>query len=243
MTKLPRRKLVKAGATIAAGAGGLAAAARLADRYGLLPPDRGGIYGPGKMLTYASHRLLGGDVWAREFDRSRISANPFANGRPLKDEEFDRMKADGFRDWRLTIDGLVERPLSLSVDELKAHPASSQITAVTCEEGWNYIAEWTGVSLPHLLRLAGASPEAKYVIYHSYEPGWSDSIDVTDATHPQTLVAYGMNGGELLVGHGAPLRLRVPRQLGYKSVKYLNRLTVTDRVDTTVGEYAWYAGI
>ena len=97
--------------------------------------------------------------------------------------------------------------------------------------------------LSHILNLVGIAPEARYVVYSSIQPSWSDSIDMADAMHPQTFVTYGMNGGELAVAHGGPLRLRVPRQLGYKSVKYLTRLTVVDKVKAERGSYAWYAGI
>ena len=120
----------------------------------------------------------------------------------------------------------------------------SQITQLICEEGWSYIAEWTGVPLSHILNLAGVQPQAKYAVYYAMD-GWVDAIDMDDAGHPQTLVTYGINGGDLPIGHGAPLRLRVPRQLGYKSLQYLNRVTLTDTLKgVPLGtEYSWYAGI
>jgi DMSO/TMAO reductase YedYZ molybdopterin-dependent catalytic subunit len=135
--------------------------------------------------------------------------------------------------------------MAFSLADLKGLPARSQITHLACEEGWSYIAEWTGVPLRLVLERAGILPQAKFIVYTSLEPYWSDSIDMADALHPQTLLAYGMNGGELPHGHGGPLRLRVPRQLAYKSVKYIHRLHVTDRreVAWTGGGYAWYAGI
>jgi len=125
---------------------------------------------------------------------------------------------------------------------------------IGCEEGWTYIAEWTGVPLSHILELVGTLPQARYVVYRSIQPGAWDSIDMAEALHPQTLVSYGMNGGELPVPFGGPLRMRVPRQLGYKNVKYINRLTITDNLKKFgkglgSGElgaedgYAWYAGI
>ena len=123
---------------------------------------------------------------------------------------------------------------------------------IACEEGWSYIAEWSGVPLAHVLNLVGALPQARYVVYRSFQPGWWDSIDMADALHPQTLLAVGMNGGELPVPFGGPLRLRVPRQLGYKNVKYITRLTLTDNLKqfgkglgsaAPEGGYAWYAGI
>ena len=250
---LSRRKLITAGLATAGGASGLAAAARLADRYGLIPPDHGGIYGVGETLTYAAHRLLmSGHSLAREFNRGEISKVAPENGAPPANEIFRRLLAGGFADWRLTVDGLVARPASISLAELKRHPARTQITHMACEEGWSFIAEWTGVPLSHVLNLAGVLPQAKYVVYSSLDEGWWDSIDMREAWHPQTLLAYGMNGQELPTGHGAPVRMRVARQLGYKNVKHLARLTVTDSVRNfgkglgsaaPEAGYSWYAGI
>ena len=234
-----RRKLLTAGLATAAGATGLT----LADRYGLVPPDGGGFYGPGETLTYASQRLLTRHSMAREFSRDQISTRPFVNETDAPSEDFKRLQSDGFADWRLTLDGLVDRPASLSISELKRFPVRSQITHLACEEGWSYIAEWIGVPLSQVLEAAGIRPEARYVTYSSMQRGWRDSIDMGDALHPQTLVAYGMNDGELPVGNGGPLRLRVPRQLGYKSVKFINHITVVDRLKPMRPGYAWYAGI
>ena len=251
MSNLSRRKLITTGLATA-GASGLAIAARLVGRYGLITPDHGGIYGPGATLTYASHRLLTRHSLAREFPRSQISKAPFANGGPPRNEAYHRLQAGAFVDWRLEVDGMVARPTSFSLAELRSYPSRSQITQLICEEGWSFIAEWTGVPLSLIMNVVGVLPQARYVVYFSIQPGAWDSVDMADALHPQTLVTYGMNGGELPVGHGAPLRLRVPRQLGYKSVKYLTRLTVTDSLkefskglgsaDAEAG-YSWYAGI
>jgi DMSO/TMAO reductase YedYZ molybdopterin-dependent catalytic subunit len=252
MKDLSRRKLITTGLAAAAGASGLAVADVLAKRYGLIPPDYGGFYGPGETLTYAAQRILTSRSSAREFPRSEISQRPFVNGKPPKREDFRRLQKAGFVDWRLAVDGLVSHPASFSVTELKSYPSRSQITHLACEEGWSFIAEWTGVPLSHILNAVGILPQAKYVVYFSIEEDWWDSLDMADALHPQTLVTYGMNGGELPVGHGGPLRLRVPRQLGYKSVKYITRLTVTDNLKdfgaglgsaSPEGGYAWYAGI
>jgi len=252
MSKLSRRKLLYTGAAVAAGASGLAVAAKLAARYGLVPPDCGGVYGPGETLTYAAHRLLGSHSLAREFTRNQISAAPFANEVDPLGAEFGRLQEGGFDAWRLQVDGMVAHPLSLSVDEIKSFPSSTQITHLACEEGWSYIAQWKGVSLAHILNLAGALPQVRYVVYRSIQPDWWDSFDMIDALHPQTLVTYEMNGGQLPVAFGGPLRMRVPRQLGYKNVKYITRLTATDNIKSfgkglgsasPEGGYAWYAGI
>ncbi len=252
MIRISRRKLIITGLGAVVGASGLALAARLADRYGLIPPDHVGPYGPGETLTYAAQRLLTRHSLAREFSRSQISNAPFANGRLPKDEAYQRSKAGGFGDWRLAVDGLVANPRSFSLAELRSLPSRSQITHLACEEGWSFIAEWIGVPLSHVLNLVGAAPQAQYVVYFSIERDWWDSVDMADALHPQTLVTYGMNGVDLPPGHGGPVRLRVPRQLGYKSVKYLTRLTVTDSMKgfgkglgsaSPEGGYAWYAGL
>jgi len=252
MRKLSRRKLITAGLTAAAGVSAVGVAAKLAQKYGLVPPDHGGLYGPGETLTYASLRLLTRHSLAREFSRSQISPRPFPNEIAPLSDEFKRHQAAKFVDWRLTVDGLVDRPASFSVEQLKSYPSNSQITETVCEEGWSYIAEWNGVPLSYILALVGARPEAKYVVYFSIEPDWWESMDMADATHPQTFITYGMNGDELPVGNGGPLRMKLPRQLGYKSVKFLRHLTITDdlkkfgkglgSVSPETG-YAWFAGI
>lgn len=252
MNKISRRRLIASGLAATAGVAGLGVAARLAQKYGLVAPDHGGVFGPGETLTYASLRLLTTHSLAREFTRSQISERPLENEVAPPSEEFKRFQAGRFADWRLVVDGMVARPTSFSVDQLRSYPTRSQITEVVCEEGWSYIAEWNGVPLSHILDLVGASPQAKYVFYFSIEPDWWDSVDMADAVHPQTFLTYGMNGSDLPVGNGGPLRIRLPRQLGYKSVKFLNRLIVTDDVKkfgqglgsiSPEQGYAWYAGI
>jgi DMSO/TMAO reductase YedYZ molybdopterin-dependent catalytic subunit len=252
MTDLSRRKLIVTGLAAAAGVSGLGVAARIARRYGLIPPDHTGFYGLGETLTYASQRLLTRHSLAREFSRSQISKPPFPNEMVPPNDAFKRLQAGGFADWRLTVDGLVDRPGTFSLAQLKSYPSRSQITMVQCEEGWSYIAEWIGVPLSHVLDVVGVKPKARYVVYFSFDPDWWDSMDMADAVHPQTFLTYGMNGGELPVGNGGPLRMRVPRQLGYKSVKFITHLTVTDNIKafgkglgsaSPEGGYAWYAGI
>jgi DMSO/TMAO reductase YedYZ molybdopterin-dependent catalytic subunit len=252
MSKLTRRQLITAGAVTVAGAGGVAVAAKIARRYGLVPPDSGGVYGPGATLTYAAQRLLTRHSLAREFSRNQRSAKPFANEVAPLGDEFARLQKGGFADWRLTVDGTVAHPASFSLAELRSFPRRSHITMIQCEEGWSYIAEWTGVPLSYLLEVVGAAPRATHVVYRSFQTDWWESIDMADALHPQTLLALEMNGGELPVGFGGPLRMRVTRQLGYKSVKYITHLTVTDNIKqfgkglgsaSPEAGYAWYAGI
>jgi DMSO/TMAO reductase YedYZ molybdopterin-dependent catalytic subunit len=252
MTEISRRKLIWTGLGAAAGVSGLAVAARLAEKYGLVPPDHGGIFGAGETLTYAAQRLLTRHSMAREFSPSQISKRPFPNEMAPPSDAFKRLQAAGFVDWRLTVTGMVDQPTSFSLAQLKSYPSRSQITMVQCEEGWSYIAEWVGVPLSHVLNLVGVHPQARYVAYFSIDPNWWDSMDMADAMHPQTFLTYGMNGHELPVGHGGPLRMRVPRQLGYKNVKFITHLTVTDSMKkfgkglgsaSPEAGYAWYAGI
>ena len=252
MSKFSRRNLIATGLAATAGAAGLTAAAKLAQRYGLIPPDGAGLYGPGETLTYAAHRLLTRHSLAREFKPGQISKPPFANEVAPLGDAFKRLQQGAFTGWRLTVDGMVARPASFSLNELRSFPRRSQITHLACEEGWSYIAEWTGVPLSHILGVVGTLPQARYVVYRSIQPDWWDSIDMADALHPQTLVAHALNGSDLPVPFGGPLRLRVPRQLGYKSVKYINRLILTDNLKqfgkglgsaAPEAGYAWYAGI
>jgi DMSO/TMAO reductase YedYZ molybdopterin-dependent catalytic subunit len=252
MNKISRRKLIVSGLAATAGASGLYAAARMAEKYGLIPPDHGGIYGLGETLTYASQRLLTRHSLAREFPRSSISPRPFANEQAPPTEDFKSLQAAGFANYRLSVDGMVAQPASFSIADLKSYPSRSHITQIACEEGWSYIAEWIGVPLSHVLNLVGALPQAKYVVYSSMEPDTWDSIDMADALHPQTFLCYGMNGSDLPVPHGGPLRMRLPRQIGYKNIKFVSHLTVTDNLKKFgkgLGSiaceygYAWYTGI
>jgi DMSO/TMAO reductase YedYZ molybdopterin-dependent catalytic subunit len=230
-----------------------AAAANIAGRYGLLPPAYTGLlYAPGEALTFAAQKLLTAHSFAREFRRDQISSNPFGTTRTPKDPEYLRMRESGFADWRLKVEGLVAKPGELSLADLRSFPAATQITQLVCEEGWSYIAEWKGAPLSHILNLVGAKPEAKYVLFLTTQKYWWGSIDMQEALHPQTLISYEMNGGSIPGPHGGPMRLRVPRQLGYKSLKFINRMIVTDNVSgiqdgkgasSVSGGYSWYAGI
>jgi len=252
MSEISRRKLIRTGIAVAASATGLVVAGKLAARHGLIPPDAGGLYGPGETLTYAAQRLLTRHSMAREFSAREISTHPFANEVAPLGEEFSRLQNASFVDWKMTVDGMAARPTTFSLAEIKSFPMSSHTTMIGCEEGWTYIAEWTGVPLSYVLERVGALPQVRYVVYRSIQPDWWESIDMADAMHPQTVLAHRMNGSELPVSFGGPLRLRVPRQLGYKSVKYITRLTLTDSLKSfgkglgsaaPEGGYAWYAGI
>ncbi len=251
MRPLSRRTLIKTGLGAVAASGAFGTV-RLADRCGLIPANHRGIYGLSETLTYAGQRLLTKlPSLAREFDRSRISTVVPVNGKAPTTEPYRRLLAGEFADWRLPIDGLVSRPTAFSLDELKSFPSRSQITHQACEEGWSFIAEWTGVPLSFVLERVGIHDKAKYIYFFTFD-NWWDSIDMDDALHPQTVLAYAMNGPNMPLDHGAPLRLKVSRQLGYKSLKYLSKITVTDSakgIGDGLGSsapgagYSWYAGI
>lgn len=216
----------------------------------------------GEGLTRRAQRLLiPRDALAPTYSRAEISPDFRANGSidPAA-ADYVALKAGGFADYRLVIDGLVERPLSLSLAELRARPAQTQITKHDCVEGWTSIGEWTGVRLDTLLDEAGLKPEARYIVFHCFdaldqrEDGerYYESIDLIDARHPQTILAWAMNGETLPVPHGAPLRLRVERQIGYKHAKYIRRIeAVASFADIGGGKggywedrgYEWFAGI
>jgi DMSO/TMAO reductase YedYZ molybdopterin-dependent catalytic subunit len=231
-------------------------------------PQAGAAFGEIQSLTMRSQRLLQGrDALVKEYTAADISPVFKANGTlHPRDPQYLELLANNFADWRLQLDGLVERPASYSLDELRKLPARTQITRHDCVEGWSAVGGWTGVPLSLLLQLSGVRPEARYVMFYcadtlGAEPQkggdqrvgrYYESVDLIDAFHPQTILAYALNGQPLPVGNGAPLRLRVERQLGYKQAKYLMHIEVTDRMDQ-VGNgkggfwedrgYEWYAGI
>jgi DMSO/TMAO reductase YedYZ molybdopterin-dependent catalytic subunit len=215
--------------------------------------------GAGRALTMNSQRLLiGRDKLAAEFSSADISPRFRANGSTNPDDPAYRaMATSGFSQWRLQIGGLVQRPLALSLADLKAMPRRTQITRHDCVEGWSAIGQWTGTPLAAVLARAGLLPAARYVVLYCADrldgDAYYESIDLIDAFHPQTILADQMNGQALPVAHGAPLRLRVERQLGYKHAKYVMRIDLVSDL-ATIGagkggywedrrDYDWYAGI
>ena len=233
--------------------GGLLAAGCSSDAY--LPPDvRGGLVGAADVLTMSTNRLLlSGQPLAREYGPGDIAPDfPTWGQTNPPDEEYQRQLQDGFRDWRLPVSGLVGRPVSLSLDDIKRLPPRTQITAHVCEQGWSAIAQWTGAPLLRVLEAAGgAQPDARYVVLDTVD-GWYEGIDMFEVVHPQTILAYGLNGEDLPVGNGAPLRLRVERQCGYKNLKFLKSIQVVDSmagfgkgtggINSDWG-FHWYAGV
>mgnify|MGYP000853829370 CR=1 FL=1 len=165
--------------------------------------------------------------------------------------------SEGFAGWRLIVDGAVESPLALSLTQLARLPQRTQITRHDCVEGWSAIGQWTGVPLKFVLDAARPRRSARYIVFHCADDfdgiPYYESVDLVDGYHPQTLLAHSLNGARLPVGHGAPIRLRVERQLGYKHAKYVMRVELVDSL-ADVGEgrggywedqadYEWYAGI
>ena len=248
MSDISRRKLIL-GASALGGAGLLAGC----DAVGAGGPSVGGLYGLSERLSFTVQRfLLRHQPLVREFGPEAISTVfPTINTTDPDDAAYRRSKESGFADWRLPVGGLVAKPAAFSLADLKAMPARTQITLHSCEQGWSAIGGWTGVPLAHVLAVAGLKPEARFIVIRTVD-GWWDTYDLFDALHPQTILAYGMNGGALPIAHGAPVRLRVERQLGYKSLKYLASIEAVARVDgigqgrgSMVSElgFSWYAGI
>jgi DMSO/TMAO reductase YedYZ molybdopterin-dependent catalytic subunit len=234
------------------GAGALLLAGCDKDIY-MPPRTRGGLMGAADVLTMASQRLLmSGQPLAREYDRKDITRNfPKWGEENPQDETFQRHLHAGFATWRLPVQGLVSAPTSLDLEDLKRLPRRSQTTMHVCEQGWSAIAEWNGVSLMDVLRASGGvKPEARYVVVDTYDE-WYEGYDMFDVVHPQTILAYGMNGKVLPLGNGAPVRLRVERQCGYKSLKFIKSISVVASMDgiglgtggvNSDNDWHWYAG-
>ena len=212
----------------------------------------------GEALNKNTHHLISGQMsMAQEFSPADLSPSFRGNGNTNPaSAAYKAMAANGFADWKLVIDGLVEQPGAWSLEQLRAMPSRTQITRHDCVEGWSAIGQWTGVPLAQLLAVARHKPEARYVVFHCADSFGSapyyESIDMDDAFHPQTLLAYMLNDKTLPVTNGAPLRLRVERQLGYKHAKYVMRLELVDDFSRIGGGqggywedqgYQWYAGI
>ncbi len=210
-------------------------------------------------LTYAAQRwLFGKNRLAREYDPKDLSPVFRSNGTSQPDTElYRKLEASGFSQWRLKVSGLVQFPSTYSLRDLRSLPARTQITRHDCVEGWSAIGQWTGVPLYEVLRRAVVRPEARFAVFHcadelEEDAPYYESIDMIDAFHPQTMLAYELNGQALPVKNGAPLRLRVERQLGYKQAKYLLGIELV-KTFADIGEgkggfwedrgYEWYAGI
>lgn len=239
---------------------GLGYAAILGGTAGLAfsPAFRDLVLQSGERLSYGGHRLIGRNALAPEFAESDLSPDFRVNGNTMPaSADYQRHMQAGFAEWQLQVDGLVTTPASYSLDALRAMPARTQITRHDCVEGWSAIGKWTGVPMQAVLDNVGLQPAARYLVLHCADDfggtPYYESIDLVDAFHPQTILAYGMNDETLSVGHGAPLRLRVERQLGYKQAKYIMRIEAVASLSgigrgkggywEDASGYEWYAGI
>ncbi len=250
---ITRRRLIGAGAL---GAGSLVLAG--CDRLNASPAFRGLLEDAGRLHMPAQRSLLGPHTLAREFSEREMSPMFRVNGNSgVSDAGYRQHFATGFRQWTLAVDGLVKRPLALPLSALQAMPQREQITRHDCVEGWSAIGKWQGPPLGQILSLAGLLPAARYLVLHCADrfgtTPYYESIDLVDGFHPQTILAWRMNDRPLSEGHGAPLRLRVERQLGYKQAKYIMRIEARDSLAGLYGGkggywedhsgYQWYAGI
>lgn len=224
------------------------------DTSRFMPPKvRGGAMGVADVLTMATQRLLmAGQGLVQEHDIRDVTKHfPTWGDTNPKEESFQRLLRGNFADWRLTVGGLVNRPVDLSLDQLKRLPRRTQITMHICEQGWSAIAQWTGAPLLEVLKAAGGvTSEARYVVVDTYD-GLYDGYDMFDVVHPQTILAYGMNGRDLPLGNGAPVRLRVERQCGYRHLKFVKSLKAVHSMEGIgkgtggIGpdnDWHWYAG-
>jgi DMSO/TMAO reductase YedYZ molybdopterin-dependent catalytic subunit len=208
---------------------------------------------------HAQRLILSNRPLVRELSVSQISKTFPTNGTTMpKADYYQRMLDTDFREWKLRVHGLVDRPLALTLAQLQSLPSRTQITLHQCDEGWSAIGQWTGVQLARVLALSGLGKSARYVVFHCLDKidldgaYYYESLDLLDALHPQTILAYGMNGKPLPVANGAPLRLRVELQIGYKNAKYVDRIEVVDSLNS-IGKgrggwwedfdhAVWYAG-
>jgi len=203
-------------------------------------------------------RAIGGrEALAREFSPADISPYFRGNGTmDPRDPVYLAHAATDFAEWTLAVGGLVEKPLELTLDQLRALPQRTQITRHDCVEGWSAIGQWTGPQLKTILEMAKLKREARYIVFRCadriHDAPYYESIDLVDAFHPQTIVAHQLNGAPLPVKNGAPLRMRIERQLGYKHAKYVNAIEAVASLEPIAGGkggywedrgYQWYAGI
>ncbi len=254
-----RRRLLVRGAATVVGAAALTGCDRLSQ-----DPRALSVLRQGERWSEAAHRVIApASALAQEFGPEHIAPVFRGNGTlSPRDADYVALRDGGFADWRLAVGGLVEQPLGLSLAELRALPSRTQITRHDCVEGWSCIGQWTGVQLSRVLALARPKPEARFVLFRCFDSmgaigpavdtRYYESISLDEAAHVQTVLAYDLNGQPLPVTNGAPLRLRVERQLGYKQAKYLKAIELVASFDEVRGGrggfwedegYEWYAGI
>ncbi|HEV7289131.1 molybdopterin-binding protein [Sphingomonas sp.] len=249
MTLITRRNL------IVAGAGGLLAGC---DSVGKSEAGRDILFKAEAVHRSLQRVITNRNALAREFSPEDMSPRFRSNGtRNPNTDAYRALAENRFADWRLRVDGLVARPLSLSLADLRAMPQRAQITRHDCVEGWSAIGKWQGPKLSAILDAAGLRDSARYLVFHCADSlrggAYYESVDLIDAFHPQTIMAWAMNDRILPIAHGAPVRLRVERQLGYKHAKYVMRVEAVASLDgigrgkggywEDVADYEWYAGI
>ncbi|SEP80432.1 DMSO/TMAO reductase YedYZ, molybdopterin-dependent catalytic subunit [Faunimonas pinastri] len=220
------------------------------------------LYGAENVTRSVQGLFLSDARLAPEYSEADISPKFRANGtiRP-DDDDYTALAADDFSNWKLEVGGLVERPASYSLADLRGMPSRTQITRHDCVEGWSCIGKWKGVPLAHVLDLVGLKPQARFIVFYCAdtmeqtldgEAKYYESVAIADARHPQTILAYEMNDQVLPIPHGAPLRLRLERQLGYKMAKYIMKIEAVESLKEINGGnggywedngYEWYAGI
>lgn len=228
------------------------------ERIGSTAPARRALYSADRFTLFMQRLVTDRTALAREFTEAEMSPRFRVNGsRTGAGADYRRHVAENFVNWRFEIGGMVRRPLSLSLSELMNMPRRVQITRHDCVEGWSAIGKWHGVPLRLLLDRAGLSERARYILFRCADEiggtPYYETIDIVEAFHPQTILAYGMNGARLPVAHGAPLRLRSERQLGYKHAKYVMSVEAIDDFRAIAGGrggywedrsgYDWWAGI
>ncbi len=251
-----RRHLLR-GAVAAAGSALLTGCGRLSGNASFVE-----VLKSAQHLSRAAQKIVAPrSALAQEFDASEIAPSFRGNGTldPV-DADYRALRQGGFADYRLTLGGLVEQPGEYSLAELRAMPARTQITRHDCVEGWSCIGKWKGVPLGALLDRARPKPEAKFVVFRCFDSmhgpstdsRYYESIDLDDAYHPQTILAYELNDRALPITNGAPLRCRVERQLGYKQAKYVRAIELVESFAAIRGGkggywedegYEWYGGI
>jgi len=205
-----------------------------------------------------NHAVIGTRGSARLYTDADVDRDFRVNGLATPtDARYTDVMRDGWRSYRLPVEGLVDRPHTYTLAELRAMPLLAQVTRHDCVEGWSAIGKWRGVQLATVLAMAQPKANARYVVFHCYDKDedgteYYESLSVHEASHPQTLLALDLNDAPLDADHGAPVRLRVPTQLGYKSAKWVRRIELTDAFPSTLLSkggywedqgYGWYAGI
>lgn len=211
-----------------------------------------------KLAEDLDRRVIGTHGMAKLYRESDITVNFPTNGDDTpSDETYGKLVANRFADYRLNVGGLVERPQTFDLRQLRALAKLTEITRHDCVEGWSVVGKWTGVPLRDFLALVRPKNNARYVMFYSFDRDsngqqFYGSVDLAQAAHPQTQLALDLNGKPIDADHGGPVRLRIPTQLAYKSTKWVERIELASTFKPIFGGnggywedqgYEWYAGI